>query len=232
MNKIAVTFGKEVDNAYLDAVKAAGSEPVALQSTTDPTEWRRVFSECDALLLTGGGDVQPERYELKLSPADRAKFIRGEDAARDDLEIELTNKAVSLDMPVLAICRGIQVLNVALGGTLIHDLPKCLAGIEPKIEHKPADKFALSHEVAWNKKSRLVRDLGRDYPRVNSSHHQAVGRIAKQLTTTAHAPDGVIEAVENPDARFLVGVQFHPERSVEDHSEFLDLFRLFLRHTR
>jgi putative glutamine amidotransferase len=175
------------------------------------------------LLLSGGGDVDSVRYDESLAAEIKKEFICGVDEFRDEMEIELARKAVAADMPVFAICRGIQVLNVALGGTLIYDVP---TQVGKRINH--ANKIQeLAHEAAWDNSSRLVRELGQGFPRVNTSHHQALDKVAKDLRVIARAPDGVIEAVENPDARFLVGVQFHPERLVEKHPEFLELFRLF-----
>lgn len=223
MNKILITLGSDRTEAYADAVNAAGGEAVRVDPSAKPQEWRAAFSQCGGLLLSGGGDVACERYGAQLSETDREQFIRSVNAARDEMEIELARKAVEMDMPVFAICRGVQVLNVALGGTLIYDVP---TQVGLKINHA-AKEMDLAHDATWDDSSRLVCELGHDYPQVNTSHHQALERVAEQLTVIARAPDGVIEAVENPKAKFLVGVQFHPERLVKDHPEFLKLFRLF-----
>jgi putative glutamine amidotransferase len=229
MKKVLVTLGADMTPTYAEALRRVDVEPVCVVAAASSQQWRAAFAKCSGLLLSGGGDVACERYNAKLSDSERVKFIRGVDTARDEMEITLARDAVSKDMPVLAICRGVQLLNVALGGTLIYDVPTQLSEKLPeskRINH--ADRIQqLAHGARWEQSSRLVRQLGRDFPQVNTSHHQALDRVADKLTVIARAPDGVIEAVENPEARFLVGVQFHPERLVDDHPEFLELFRLF-----
>jgi putative glutamine amidotransferase len=219
MNKVLVTLGKDKTPTYAEALRMADVEPVCVNPSATRKEWRAAFAKCSGLLLSGGGDVACERYGAKLSEKER-----------DEMEITLAREAVKRDLPVLAICRGVQVLNVALGGTLVHDVPTQFG---EKVDHSPKDKelrmSGLVHEVTWRRDSRLVKTLKKDFPRVNSSHHQALDKVAEELSVIAHAPDGVIEAVENPDARFLVGVQFHPERLVKKHPEFLGLFRLFAK---
>ncbi len=230
MNQVLVTLGRDKTPTYAEALRRADVEPVCVDPSAKRQEWKTAFAKCSGLLLSGGGDVACERYGAKLSPKERKEFIRGVDDARDEMEIELAREAVKRDMPVFAICRGAQVLNVALGGTLIHDVPTQFG---EKVDHSPKDKeqrmMGLAHEATWRRDARLVKDLGRDYPRVNSSHHQALDKVADELSVVAHAPDGVIEAVENRDARFCVGVQFHPERLVKKYPEFLELFRLFAK---
>jgi putative glutamine amidotransferase len=223
--KVLVTLGRDRTPTYAAALRMVEIEPVCVDPTMKPQAWRAAFADCAGLLLSGGGDVDSVRYDKTLAAEVKKEFICGVDEVRDEMELELAQKAVAMDMPVFAICRGIQVLNVALGGTLIYDVP---TRVGKTINH--ANRIAdLAHDATWEQSSRVVKELGHDYPQVNTSHHQALDRVAKDLRVIARAPDGVVEAVENADAKFLVGVQFHPERLVKDHAEFLELFRIFQR---
>jgi putative glutamine amidotransferase len=182
----------------------------------------------DGLMLTGGEDVAPARYGEAPDPS-----VVDVDAARDEFEIELVNEARRRDLPILAICRGIQVLNVAAGGTLIQDIPTQVNGaLEhrfPVPQHQP---YALAHEV-WLDKDTLLTRLMRerlsdaDACDVNSRHHQAVKQLAPGFQVSATAPDGVIEAIEAADAHFCLGVQWHPENFWRT-GEFRPIFEGFL----
>jgi putative glutamine amidotransferase len=182
----------------------------------------------DGLMLTGGEDVAPARYGEAADPS-----VVDVDAARDEFEIQLVNEARRRDLPILAICRGIQVLNVAAGGTLIQDIPTQVNGaLEhrfPVPQHQP---YALAHEV-WLDKDTLLARLMRerlsdaDACDVNSRHHQAVKQLAPGFQVSATAPDGVVEAIEAPDAHFCLGVQWHPENFWRT-GEFRPIFEGFL----
>lgn len=203
---------------YVESVRQAGGDPWALEpgaGTADET-----VRTCAGLLLTGGVDVDPARYGEARHPT-----VTEVDAARDEYEIALVRAALAADLPVLAICRGLQVLNVAVGGSLIQDVP---AQVGTAVTHQLGDpKDAIAHDVSVLAGSRLAELMGRSVVNgrlpVNSRHHQAVGRLAVGFVMTALAPDGVIEAVELPRARFCLGVQWHPENFVESGT-FLPLF--------
>jgi putative glutamine amidotransferase len=166
----------------------------------------------DGLLLTGGGDVAPERYAAQRRPE-----ASGIDARRDAVEIELVRLACRRGLPILAVCRGIQLLNVALGGTLIQDLP---TGDPPRPGHMIRQSWnAAAHRVSVEPGTLLYRLLGPEAI-VNSLHHQAVETVAPGLRVAARAPDGVIEAVEDSGTRFVVGLQWHPEMLGPDHASF------------
>jgi len=169
--------------------------------------------------------VHPSRY----GEATHSTFSAAEDG-RDEYEIELARLAVQQDVPLFAICRGVQVLNVALGGTLIQDIPSEVQGAVSHDLREP--RFAIAHE-AWvtggSLLDRLMRErMDDDVAPVNSRHHQAIKAVAKGLIVTATAPDGVIEAVEDPTRRFCLGVQWHPENFYRT-GEFSPLFEGFVR---
>ena len=179
----------------------------------------------DGLLLTGGGDVDPILYG-----EERHESVRDAEPGRDRFEIDLARRAMDADLPMLAICRGSQVLNVAAGGTLVQDIPSAIESDLPHSINIPKDIVAHDVEVAAG--SVLERALGRAVRgghrcAVNSRHHQSVGTLGAPLVATATAPDGVIEGIESPAARFCVGVQWHPENFWRT-GEFRPLFDAFV----
>lgn len=181
---------------------------------------------CDGLILSGGPDVDPERYE---EPAKRS-LCGPIDAERDALEFAIVEGARELSIPVLGICRGAQVLNVAYGGTLHPDLPTTKPS---DVEHRQLDGVDSAHEVHIEPGSILKHIAGVLDTGVNSAHHQAVERLASIFTPSALSPDGVVEAFEWGDATmggkpFLLAVQWHPERMVYDEPLSLNIARHFL----
>jgi putative glutamine amidotransferase len=206
--------------SYSRAVELAGGAPLILPLTSDRALLDRFLEICGGLLLVGGGDVNPSRYRRRLRAAEK-KTLRGVDDARDEMEIYLCQRAAGRDLPTLGICRGIQVMNVAFGGTLI-----------PHVDgHRNPKPDALAHKIEWTKNGRLKRALD-GFSRVNTSHHQAVAQVAEGFDVMARAPDGVVEAMEEPDARFFCAVQFHPERLVKVAPQFLWLFKKFVAAAR
>ena len=209
---------------YEKAVHGAGGEPWVLDPATHrPAD---VIRAAAGLLLAGGGDVNPSIYGEATHPS-----VSAAEAGRDEYEIELVRRAIEADLPVLAICRGIQVLNVARGGTLIQDI---LDEIGRSVEHiVPEPRVAIAHNIwiaAGSALDALMRErveAGEDVP-VNSRHHQAVKVLGEGLVTTATAPDGVIEAIEDPTRRFCLGVQWHPENFYRT-GEFRSLFEGFIQ---
>lgn len=225
MPLIAVTPCRTLTD-YLESVRRAKGEPEALTLETPIAD---VLSRARGLLLTGGGDVDPALY----GEAPHATFEPAE-PGRDAFEIELVRAAVDADLPIFAICRGMQVLNVALGGTLVQDIPSMVNGA---LTHQvPEPRYALAHEVWVTKTSRLAALLkdgleGGDTCQVNSRHHQAVKDVAPGWEVTATAPDGVIEAIEAPSKRFALAVQWHPENFWRT-GEFRSLFEGFIAAAR
>jgi putative glutamine amidotransferase len=209
---------------YLESIKRAGGEPLVLSNDDDPAD---VLARVDAVLLTGGADVDPSLY------GQAAHDTTHVDAARDAFEIPLSRAAVARDVPVFAICRGVQVLNVAAGGSLIQDIPSAL---RTAIDHSVQDrKDAPAHDVRVTPGTVLASTLATpasvDRCGVNSRHHQAIADVAPSFVVSAVSPDGVIEAIERPASRFCVGVQWHPENFWKS-GEFEGLFRAFVEAGR
>jgi putative glutamine amidotransferase len=185
---------------YADMVLAGGGQPVLLPPSPGIAG---VLARLDGLVLSGGGDIDPDRYGAARDPAtDPAN------AARDDAELELARQAIAAGLPLLGICRGLQVLNVALGGTLHQHLP-ALVGHDG---HSPAAHSYGTHKVSVAAGSQLAGILGRTEAAVPTHHHQAVDGLAGGLVATAWTDDGMVEAVEMTEpASFMVAVQWHPE---------------------
>src|SRR3990172_364436 len=182
----------------------------------------------DGLLLTGGGDVEPAKYGE--APHEKLGEV---DPPRDEFEMALIAAARTSDLPTFAICRGVQMLNVAAGGTLVQDIPSEVTGaLKHSLVVPPHEPYELAHEV-WMEKDSLLAKLmgerlvGSDTCEVNSRHHQAVKTIGSGYRVSATAPDGVIEAIEDPAARFCLGVQWHPENFWRT-GEFRPLYEGFL----
>jgi putative glutamine amidotransferase len=211
---------------YRQAIQHAGGEVRFI----DPTmSVEAALEGVDGVLLSGGGDVEPALYAEESHPS-----VTDVDPARDRFEIALTREARSRRLPILAICRGVQVLNVACGGTLIQDIPSQVPGsLQHKLAVPPHQSFELAHEV-WIDKGTLLSRLmserleGADTCEVNSRHHQAVKQIAEGFQASATAPDGVVEAIEDPSAAFCLGVQWHPENFWRT-GEFRPLFEGFVQ---
>ncbi|MFM8533623.1 MAG: gamma-glutamyl-gamma-aminobutyrate hydrolase family protein [Acidimicrobiia bacterium] len=204
---------------YLESVRRAGGEPVEVVVGGEQPE--QILSRVDGLVLTGGGDVDPQLY----GEAPQETFQAAE-SGRDQFEIALARAAVARGIPVLAICRGMQVLNVAMGGTLFQDIPSQVTGA---LQHAvPQPRAGGAHEV-WVATGSTLSALLKDHMEdgetchVNSRHHQSVKDVAKGFEVTATSPDGVIEAMEKPGGAFCVAVQWHPENFWRT-GEFRELF--------
>ena len=212
-----------VPDDYVKAVWDAGGLPLALPVV--PGEASLSFVDLvDGLLLTGGGDVDPAFYG-----ATHTAPLQDVDPRRDVIESALVRGSIERTLPLLAVCRGVQMLNVALGGTLIPDLPT--AGWASHDQDSPSGE--AQHEVSIDPTSRVGRTLGRATVAVNSFHHQAVRSVAGTLKAVAWAPDGLIEAVELVDAsQWVIGVQWHPEMMVSNHPAQAELFRALVDQAR
>ena len=224
MPLIGITNCRKLED-YRQAILHAGGEVRILEPTMSVEE---ALAAVDGLLLTGGEDVAPARFgEAQHSP------VINVNEERDEFELGLLAAWRPSDRPIFAICRGIQVLNVAFGGTLVQDIPSQITGaLDHALTVPPHEPFSLAHEV-WLEGDSLLARLMRerwsdaDTCEVNSRHHQAVKTVAAGFRVTATAPDGVIEAIEDPAARFCLGVQWHPENFFRT-GEFRPLFEGFL----
>lgn len=189
-----------LNTPYVTALERAGLLPLVLPTSLIPANAGLALQAVSGLVLSGGEDVDPARYGARPHPE-----LGRTDQARDEVEATLARAALAMRLPVLAICRGVQILNVALGGTLYQDLPSECPG--------PIGHAAGEHEVMVDPLSLLSRTVKAQRIRTNSRHHQALRDIAPPLTVVARAADGVVEGVElrQPDGQWLVGVQWHPE---------------------
>jgi putative glutamine amidotransferase len=224
MALIGITACRKIED-YRQAVLHAGGDVRVLDASMPIAE---ALDAIDGLLLTGGDDVAPERYGEARHPT-----VVEAEPGRDAFEIALVGAARERALPIFAICRGVQLLNVACGGTLVQDIPSQVPGGSPhSLDVPPHQPYSLAHEI-WVEKGSLLATLMGDRLRdqdacdVNSRHHQAVKNVAPGFRVAATAPDGVIEAIEDPAARFCLGVQWHPENFWRT-GEFRALFEGFL----
>ena len=219
-----------VNAAYLNAVQQAGGVPVPLPPQLEPGARAEILKHVSGVLLTGGGDVDPARFGEAAHPT--TCEVSG---ARDELEIDLTQWALARRAPLLAVCRGLQVLNVALGGSLYQDIPS-----EPgsPLDHSQTGlqgkaRNVTAHQVKVREGSRLATILGALDVDVNSFHHQAIKQLGRGLADVAWAPDSIVEGVELVDpAQFVVGVQWHPEELVAQDRAAFNLFAALVDRAR
>jgi putative glutamine amidotransferase len=195
-----------VTEAYVKAVSRAGATPLLIPLGLPDASYPALLEHLDGILFTGGGDVQPERYGGQPHP-----LVNEMDPDRDRVEISLLHDSLQNGKPFLGICRGLQLINVAMGGSLYEDL---------QLQHPQAHRHQYfpekprsypAHEVQIEPESRLAGILGATQTDVNSLHHQGIRQLAAGLLATAYAPDGIIEALELPDYPFGLAVQWHPE---------------------
>jgi putative glutamine amidotransferase len=218
--KIAVF---SVGEAYLQSVQRAGGIPVILPVGLSEHEFPSLLPRLDGLLITGGGDIDPARFGGPQHPR-----VYDIDTRRDDFEISLVQMAVKKGIPFLGICRGTQVINVALGGTLYTDLADQYPGALKHDNYPGIPRGYLAHRVSICTESRLALILGGDNFQVNSLHHQGLNYLAPDLSAAAFAPDRLIEAVELVGHPFGIGVQWHPEW-MQEHEPQRQLFQALVQ---
>ncbi len=200
--------------AYMEAVQKAGGIPVLLNPSMHEDAAAQCLDRLDGLLLAGGGDVVPARYEEEPIPE-----IGEQTPLRDEFELRIITLALERKLPTLGICRGVQIMNVALGGTLYQDLPAQYPARSVLIDHRQPKPYEMpTHAVNVQTNSFLFQLVAQKELLVNSMHHQAIKQLAPGLCATAAAPDGVLEALELADHPFFVGVQWHPERLTDTAS--------------
>ena len=220
--RIAITCKRSSDMTnYIKTINEYGGEPILLESLQIPAHQHNslipeFLEDNDGILLTGGGDIDPTHYCEKRSSATHVS------RSRDALELRLCQKALETDIPVFGICRGIQVMSVAMWGNLYQDIdtdhPK------PVLSHPKLNGEDAQHEIQIKPDSLLYEIVGKRVVEVNSAHHQSVKDVGKDFVITARSSDNVIEAIESRSKPFVLGVQYHPERMIATDS--------FLKHRR
>ena len=210
-----------IKKEYYEAILKSGGIPVLLPNVTEKRDIKTYFDSIDGLLVTGGVDIHP-RYFGQIPH----KKLSRTTEARDNMEIEIIKMAIRRDMPLLGICRGHQVLNVALGGDLYQDL-SCVEG--KTLKHADTNQTGkVFHKVRINKDSLLYKIINKDVIEVNSSHHQVVNSPGRGLNNSAFAPDGIVEGLEFPGKRFVLSVQWHPE-GIYSRSHSKKLFDYYVK---
>lgn len=215
----------KINYTYIEAIKRAGGVPVILPVIDERESIDRYLSFLQGIVLSGGEDISPLLYgEEPIREVDTISF------ERDHMEMEIIKGAYSKDIPILGICRGIQTINVALGGTLYQDIYK---QIPNAIGH--ISGFSIGggyHSIDIVKDSIMYEIFNKEKIQVNSQHHQSIKDIGKNLKVNAYSVDGVIEGIESTSDRFILGVQFHPEAMINRHEEILDIFKYFVAHCK
>jgi len=211
-----------VADAYLKALSQARACPVIIPLGLPDSTLMELSRHLDGVLFTGGGDIQPSVYGEQSRPE-----VSEIDADRDRIEFLLLNNVIDNGVPFLGICRGLQVINVGLGGTLYADISTQRPGALKHDFYPDWPRDYLAHDVQIDENSRLAKILGESYSMVNSLHHQAVRRVAPGVLATAYSPDGLVEALEVGDHPFGLAVQWHPEWLTE-YAQMRALFRAFV----
>ena len=214
------------NRAYFDALESAGGTPMGISASLSEPRLRELFDLCDGLCLAGGPDVEPTLYG-EQTRTDCAVEV---DNDLDRAELLLAEWALDADKPVLAICRGAQVLNVALGGTLWQDVGT--QGATAHNHSQDGSRQELTHNIDVAPDSRLHAIAGATLVDVNSMHHQALRDVGRDLVVTARAHDGLVEAVEHPGRKFVVGLQCHPEELYLERDWARRLFADFIGAAR
>ncbi len=211
------------NRSYVHAVESGGGLPILIPMMNDRTTLTSLLSRLDGLLLPGGIDLHPSRYGEEVHP-----LTQEFDIELDEFEITLASWALQQDIPVLGICRGMQLINVVLGGTLYQDIdhqyPDSIAHSNRHLPHTH-----LAHHIVVEPGSRMEKILGAGEVWVNSLHHQAIKDPGKDVRITGHAPDGVPELLEVTSCRFVIAAQSHPEEIYSIEPAFKRLFSAFVQ---
>ena len=216
---------QKVSSTYVRAIEDAGGIPIIIPLIRSHESLKAIYSKLNGILLTGGDDVEPKHYGEK--PHSKLGAVT---PIRDEVEIPLVKWAFTDDKPVMAICRGIQVMNVALGGTLWQDISsQCENAETHKVGVGPKAHAQLPHSVEFSSESKVAKILGATELKINSSHHQAINKLASSLVSVASSKDGLVEAVEGRGKRFFIGLQCHPETMYDKTDvRWLAVFKAFV----
>jgi putative glutamine amidotransferase len=201
---------------YVRSIEKAGGEVEILYPDSYSPE---VLEHLDGLLLTGGGDIDAAEFSEENHPKNHTINPK-----RDAMELSLTRAALSQNIPVFGICRGLQVMNVAMGGNLHQDIPGH--------DDEKNSRQNVAHDVTIREGTKLHEIIGKEKIGVNSFHHQAAKDLGKGLIATATSQDGFVEGIENPNAKYFLGVQWHPEEFVDQQTDFHELFDSFINAAR
>lgn len=213
---------------YAESIARAGGLPLIVPPLTEiRDDLAELLRRCDGLVLHGGGDINPAAYRQEP----RTDTLYGINDVHDALEMTMVEAVLDQNLPLLAICRGLQIVNVVCGGTLIQDLDS-RDQVDQKLEQHPGHRQTL-HSVTLSPDSRAALAMGTAYPQhCHSFHHQAIDRVGDGLNVTGHSADGVIEAIEHLHAHWLVGVQWHPEDTSAEDPEQQGLFDALVNECR
>lgn len=213
-----------IANNYLEAIRFAGGVPLLLPLMADTKELRIAANVCDGFLYTGGPDMNPFRFGEETLRGCGSVYPE-----RDTMEEELFHIVMETDKPILGICRGIQILNVFLGGTLYQDIDSQCTSAFPIAHSQNSGRTVLSHSVIVEHDSLLYEIIGKDYIQVNSFHHQAIKELAPALRSAGISSDNLIEAVYHPNHKFFLAVQWHPEHLYALNEDAAKLFLSFIK---
>ncbi|MGB8453146.1 MAG: gamma-glutamyl-gamma-aminobutyrate hydrolase family protein [Anaerocolumna sp.] len=208
---------------YLEAIRTAGGIPLLLPLHIEKKDLKEVVNLCDGFLFTGGPDIDPFRFGEETIR--QCGVVVPE---RDKMEEDLFHIAMEADKPILGICRGIQILNVFLGGTLYQDITAQFPADLSLAHSQPSGRSVLSHSVLVKEETLLHDILSKDYIKVNSFHHQGIKDIAPSLKVAGVSADSLIEAVYLPEHKFFLGVQWHPEHLFRTNEDALIVFKAFV----
>lgn len=211
----------KVLNTYVHAIERTGGIPIPFPYVDEDETVDRLIDSCDGFLFTGGVDIDPVRYGEEAG-----EYIGDIQRHRDEFEFNVFQRVIKTSKPILAICRGAQLVNVALGGTLYQDIP---SEVQTKISHRQSEpKFSFSHDVRIMPDTPLYEMMGTEQIHANSFHHQAIKALGKGLEVMAIAEDGIIEAVYLPGERYVRAYQWHPERLVDADTHNRMIFEDFI----
>ncbi len=213
-----------IKDGYCEGVNRAGGLGMLIPMTVDGNVVDGIMARCDGFLISGGPDVDPKYYGEKNLP-----FNQDISPYRDLLEIHIIKKAIELNKPLLGICRGIQLMNVAMGGSLYQDIYSQIKDRELVKHSQTAPKWYPTHNISIEMGSRILDIFGKQTVGVNSFHHQAIKEVAPGFAVSSRAEDGIIESIEYANHIFAVGVQWHPELMWRKDEAFLSLFEELVR---